>query len=112
MTDILPADEERELNFKRSNYWPVKFLLPNGSVVDKLPVDASVQVDTHDTYVTKSVIPGFNIPEFDKIECQYPNPSMEVYAYFKDDAPLVALIVLYTDSTKQYIQSVEKMEAP
>ena len=108
MTDILPADEERELNFKRSNYWPVKFLLPDGSVVDKLPVDASVQVEAGDTKITESVIPGFNIPEFNRIQVTYPDTVTEIYIYKKDLETVATVTVIYTSATKEYLLSVVK----
>lgn len=42
MAQVLPPDEERAQVYKTKNYTEIKVLLPDGSVVDALPVDVDI----------------------------------------------------------------------
>lgn len=55
-----------------------------------------------------ATMPGFNIPPYTRIDVTYPNATTEVYSY-KDGVTLVATITaVYTDTTKNYLQSAVK----
>lgn len=40
---VLPSDEERELLYKRFDAYPVKYLMPDGSVWSGLPVSTGLR---------------------------------------------------------------------
>lgn len=60
------------------------------------------------TTPTVAVMPGFNIPPYDRIEASYPDTVTEIYVYKKSGSTVATITVVYTDATKTFISTADK----
>jgi len=85
MSQVLPPNPDRALKYETSNFVAIKVLLPDGSVVDAIPVDVSGGV-----ICLNSLIPF----QFDSIALSYDGSMNLVGAAYKLAGLVVATLTL------------------
>jgi len=83
MSQVLPPDTDRALVYTTKNFTEIKTLLPDGSVVDRMPVD-----------IMNNLVPE----SYDEISLSYTGGNLTGVVYKKSNATVATLLLGYDGS--------------